>query len=87
MIASALLFLAYGTLWLLTWPIRQFSDVVLPSGITTALVTARGYLDNLNQVIPLTTLLAVLGIFVIIEASIFGYKGVMWIIKRIPFLN
>lgn len=87
MIATALLFLIHAFLWAITYPIRLLSDATLPSGIQNALDTASGYLTGINAVIPVDTLLALFYTIGLVEAGILAYKGVMWIIRKIPGIN
>jgi len=68
-------------------PIRILNDVTLSASISNALDTAGTYLALMDTVIPISTLLTVLGVIVSIEVGIFLFKGIMWVIKKIPFIN
>jgi hypothetical protein len=86
MITTGILNLLYGIVYLILYPIRLLPDVSLPSGITSAVTTVSGYLAALYAVLPITTtaLMAVLGLFLTAEAAILTYKGIMWLVRKIP---
>jgi len=87
MITNGLLFLLYMIVLILTRPLLLFPDVSIESGFGSAIATATSYLANFNQILPLTTLFQIIGLIIIIEIAISGYKIVMWIIKKIPGVN
>ena len=87
MITDALIGIIYATIWLFTFPIRQLPNVALNSEIEAAMSEAGGYLGLVNQVFPVSTLLAIFGVVLSIEAAIFLYKIVMWIIRKIPGIS
>lgn len=60
------------------------ADVVLPSGITSAISTAGGYLSAFDFVIPVSSILTIFGLILVIEGAIILYKSIMWIIRRFP---
>lgn len=84
MITLGILSIIYAFIWAATYPLRFLSDVSLSSGITDAITTAGQYLSIMNYVLPISTLTAVIGIFLTIEGSILTYKLIMWTIKKIP---
>jgi len=84
MIPSAFLYIIYGIVYGITAPLRAFSDVELPEGITSAITTMGTYLAAVEPILPIATLLAVLGIILVAETSIFVYKVIMWLIRRLP---
>lgn len=87
MIFTAIIYTLYGVIWLITSPLRILSDVVLDSNIANAITTSSGYIGGLNAVIPVTTILAVFGIFLVVEIGILLWKGINWIIRKIPMIN
>lgn len=60
------------------------ADVVLPSGITSAISTAGGYLSAFDFIVPISSILTVFGLILTIEGAILIYKSIMWIIRRLP---
>ena len=87
MITSALLQIILFAINLLVLPITGLDDVVLDSNISSALSTASGYLHALDQILPVSTILAILAIALAIEGSYLIYKLIMWVIKKIPTIN
>lgn len=89
MITSAIIYAAFGVLWAITSPMRILPDVSMPSGITGAMTTVSGYLATLYALLPITTaaLLGVLALFLLVEAAILIYKGMMWVIRKIPGIS
>lgn len=84
MITQAFLFLIYGFVTAITYPLSILPDVTLNSGFGGAITAAGGYLAALNMIIPIDTLLNVFGIFIGYEIGYLTYKVVMWVIRRLP---
>lgn len=84
MITETILFLIYGFIYIITSPLRLFNDVSLNNNITTSIATVSNNITSLSNYIPLTTILIVFGIVLVIEKYNAIYKGVMWLIKRLP---
>jgi polyferredoxin len=87
MITTALITLLYWLIWLFITPLRAFSDVVLNTDISEAIATASTYLGGLSAVVPIGTILAVFGIFLTVEVAILVWKGINWLIRKIPTIN
>ena len=87
MILTAILNALYNLILFITTPIRNLADVVLPSDFTTALSTAGGYLHALNVILPIDTILQILGVSLVFELGYLTYKLIMWVVKKIPFIN
>lgn len=89
MIIDGILFLIYGVVFVVTAPFRLFSDVSQPAFFNSTITTANGYLSTGYTWLPymVNTLLLTWGLFVALEIVIFSYKGVMWLIKKIPGFN
>lgn len=84
MIIKGFIDMIYGLIYLITLPITLLPDVSLPAGFTNAITTANGYLRSLDVIIPIQTVLTLLGIYIAIELAYFTYKLIMWLIKRFP---
>lgn len=84
MITTALLYVIYGLVYLITLPIRNLADVVMSTDFSTAITTANGYISSLNTFLPIDTIIQILVVFVGIETAVLTYKLIMWVIKRIP---
>lgn len=87
MITNAVLYILYGVIYTIILPLRLLPDVSLDSNFGVAVDTANSYISAFNNFLPITTLLTIFFIFVVFEISYFTYKGIMWIIKKIPFIN
>jgi hypothetical protein len=87
MITNLIIALLYGVVYLITAPLRLLSDVVLSGNISAAIDSASKYLGGLNAVIPVTTLLAVFAIFLVVEIGIMTWRGINWVIRKIPSIN
>lgn len=84
MILDLILYIIYGFVYGITYPLRLFSDVSLPSDVATAISNAGIYVSNANMVFPISDFATILGSVVGIELAIFTYKLIMWTIKRLP---
>ena len=87
MILTILFTLIYSALYALLTPLRLLPDATLPDGITTAISAANTHLAAVDTLVPVGALLTILGLFIGIEAGIFLYKTIMWLIKKIPTIN
>ena len=87
MITNALLTILYGFIYLITAPLRLLSDVSLPADIADTISNISSNLALLNQVIPVSTLITILGLVIIIETAIFTYRGIMWVLRKIPTIS
>lgn len=89
MITSAILVLLYLLLKLIILPITLLPDVSLPAGISSAIATASSYFAVISEILPdtVTSLLVVLGVVLGIDAVIFLYKIIIWVIRKIPTIG
>lgn len=88
MIITGLLSLLLAFLGLLLSPL---SLLPIPEGVQSVLTTGIGYLMNGFEIIAAYThfsyLLTLFTFVISMEIALFGYKVVMWIIRKIPFFN
>ena len=84
MIWTQLLNGLYNVLYWITTPIRNTSDVVLPTNFTSSMHTASSYIAPINSIVPVDTIMQILALSVGIELAYFTYKFIMWVIKRFP---
>lgn len=84
MITTALLYLIYGIVWLITAPLRALADVSLSSSFASSITQGMVYASKLNHFLPIGAVLSVLGIILTFEAGVVTYKIIMWIVRRIP---
>ena len=89
MILSAICYVLYSILYVITLPLTALSDVSSNGAIISAVVSASGYFSAFYQLIPAvtTTLLAVISFDIIFETFYFTYKVIYWGIKKIPTIS
>jgi len=87
MITNFLINVLYDVAFLFTLPARLFENVTLPATMTSAISSAAPALGTINAVVPVTTVLAIVALFVVVEFAILTWKGVNWIIRKIPGVN
>ena len=88
MITDAILYLIFWVVNLLVLGLAAILPTgSLPADFTSAVETASGYLTALDFVLPVATLVSILGVFLAFEGAIFAYKGVMWVIRKIPTIG
>ncbi len=84
MITYFILYFIYLVIYAITSPLRLLNDAVLPADVSSALSQAGGYLGAINDIVPIPSLLTILGLVLATEGFILTYKGIMWLIKRLP---
>lgn len=84
MITTIFLNVIYVLVYAITSPLRLASNVVLPSGVATSITAIGGYLSAVDNIIPVSILLTILVQVIAVDTAIFGYKIIMWLIKRFP---
>lgn len=62
-------------------------EVSMPDGIINAITTAGGYIASMNIILPMDTLLAIIGLYLTIEGVILVIKIINFIIRKIPGIN
>jgi len=58
-----------------------------PSEFHTAISSLGDYIHLLDPIVPISVLLACLGIIFSIEIAIFGFKTLKWVLSHIPFIG
>lgn len=89
MIGTAIIYLLYGIVYIISYPLTLFGNVSLPSWISSAITSANGYLATGYQWLPTTvsTILLTWGVYLVIEIGIFAYKGIRWVYRKFPGIN
>jgi len=67
--------------------IGLFPTASLNDDIINSINTASGYLSGLNIVLPITTILSIVGLFLTIETILITIKIINWFIRKIPTIN
>jgi len=68
-------------------PLLSQSDVVFPTALSQGVANVQGIISSLDPIFPIATLFICLSIIISIEVAIFGYKVIMWLIKKIPTIS
>jgi len=68
-------------------PLALFDDFEMDPELIESVTTFNSYLTSIGDFFPLGTLLIILSALLIIELAIGTYKGIMWLIKRIPLIG
>lgn len=84
MIVTAFLNIVYVVVYGFTLPLRLLSNVTLPSNFSAALSAIGANISGMEQIFPIYSLLAALSFYALVEGGILTYKGIMWLIRRIP---
>lgn len=81
--------MVYGVIWLITAPLRLLSDVTTPAVIANFISNINTNISTGYSWLPLTVIavFATWGVFLTVEISIFLYKGLMWVLKKIPGIS
>lgn len=89
MISDVLLIGIYYVVYGITFPLTLLDDVSEPANVVSSVVTAGKQIRSLAEVYLSTyeTLIIVFFLVVGVEAAIFAYKNISWLIKKIPGIN
>jgi len=88
MIIDAILSVIHGFIYALTAIFRILPDVSLPPNIAQSVATPVALAVSINDFFPVVETLAIfVGVFVVYEVAYFGYKIIMWIIRKIPGIS
>ena len=63
------------------------ADTALLSNVSGAVSSASGYLAAINSLVPVSTLLVIVGLFLALEGFIIVVKIINWIIRKIPTIS
>lgn len=87
MITHLFFFVILTLIKLITAPILTFPDVTVPAGATTAFSYVGQTLASLDGYIPVSTIAIIVALTIGVEVAIFTYKGIMWLVKKIPTIS
>jgi len=74
--------------WILTSILSIFpASSGFPSEVHSAFSYFGGYVNMLDVLVPVDTLLICVGLVSIFEISVFGFKTFKWILSHIPFIG
>lgn len=84
MLTTFLLNLVYSVS---AWFLNLFPDVSLSDSVSSSITTASTYISALNIILPVATLITILGLVLTIEGAILLIKIINWFIRKIPTIN
>lgn len=88
MIPTLFLNLVYGLIYTITAPFRLAPLVTLPDVLTTAISQASSYARAIDNFFPVHEMFFIfLYVFVVYELTLFAYKLIMWVIRKIPGIS
>ena len=64
-----------------------FPDVSLSDSVASSIATASTYISGLNIVLPVGTLISIVGLVLAIESVMLLIKIINWFIRKIPTIN
>ena len=79
MITNFILYILYGFVGVIISPLLLLPNVSLDANVSAAISQAGQYLNMIDIVLPIASLMAIFGLFLTIEAAIFTYKVFMWV--------
>jgi len=84
MLTTAFLNIIYS---ISVWFLSLFPNVSLSDSVSSAAGTASTYLAGLNGIVPVSTLLIILGLVLTIEGVYLTIRIINWFIRKIPTIN
>ena len=63
------------------------ADTSAFSNFTDSIIQASGYLSAVDNIVPVTTIMTIVGIFIFFETVILIIKIINWIIRKIPTIS
>lgn len=84
MIIGIFLNLVYLAVLVAMSPLLALPVATLSSDFSNAITIGGSYMSALNFVLPIPTLVTILGLSISFEVGYFTFKGIMWIIRRFP---
>jgi hypothetical protein len=84
MIVNIIMALLYGVIRVVLLPFTIGPVAVFPDFITTPFAAVSSYVMVLDFIVPAALLTSLLAYSVIFEGGYFVFKGIYWIIRRLP---
>ena len=87
MITDFLIRILYVVIKFLLQGLNVFDDFTLSQDFIDSFTLSVGYANAAIDLFPMGTLYACLAVIVVVEIGINGFKGIVFLIKKIPFIN
>lgn len=78
MITDAILNFFYTLAYLILTPIRNLGNATISANVASSLSTAGSYIQNVDNFLPVGTLLGIIGAMITIEVFYFAEKLIVW---------
>ena len=59
----------------------------IPQEMIDSLASVGDYIYALDNILPVTSLIVIVTIFLLAEGALISYKAIQWVIKKIPGIN
>jgi len=87
MITNLIILAFYSLAWAVYMILSLIPVVSFPAELSTAMQNISAYIGAVDNFIPVSTVLIILGLFLTIESAVLIFKVIQWIIKKIPGIN
>lgn len=84
MIITAILNVIFTFIQFILSPLLLLPDVTLDPNFSSSLTTAGTYYHSLNGILPIDTMLQILGVSIALESAYLFYKLLMWLLRKVP---
>lgn len=87
MILEAFIYLIYGLVWTLTRVFTLADNVTQDTFFVSAFDWANGQLAPISHIFPTWVIVIIFGVWVSFELAYILWKGVNWLIRKIPTIS
>jgi hypothetical protein len=87
MLADLIINIIYGFALLILELFSLLGSVDIGGDFATAIDYTVSVLSSVNNILPVSTIIAILALDLLIELSIFGYKAIKWAYSKVPGIN
>jgi len=84
MIFTLILNIFYIAILVVFSPLLALPVATLSSNFADSMTTATSYLSAFNAILPVNTAVDLMAYTISFEAGYFLFKGIMWLVKRLP---
>lgn len=84
MLATILIYLVYGVVFVLLSPLLLLPNVSLPAGFLNSVSQSGNALGFINVIVPTETILYAIVAYLVVEGAIHAFKWLIFAIKKIP---
>lgn len=74
-------------LLVVTSPFLLLNDVTIGVQIPQGFEEISALISSLNDIFPVSVVIAIIAFDLVFEGSVFAYKGIRWAYQKLPFVN